>query len=1003
MKLVTTKRKGAAVLLAAMASLGLAQAQNAVLVAYWDFNDTSDPAVAADKVLGLQGEMRNGAAYSADAEGHTQQAGDRALDLGLTSAQQMLFVQKGGFLNLAAATDQMTFTFWQKWWNPPVSSSSFWAVSPSSNDVQRGYQAHVPWGNSNIYFDSSGCCVATTQRINGNYTTFPGYYEGFFQDYHHFVFLKDGPTKRIYIDGELFLEGSNTAVLPQDFIHLAIGAQWTGGNSVQALIDDFAVFGSALSEADIAALASGTPPDQIPGVQFPADPFLLSAQPSVGPGNLPNAPINIELQDGATPIPTDSVKLYLDDALIADAQITKSGGTTTIQHTLAEVFPPSSTHTIRIEYNDGEPGTLEYDFGVVPYGILTAADKVTADTSLPGFMWNVHRQDSNTATTIDRAERQLAGLLGQNMAYATDVTIPPAVNFGTEGATPDLPISFELDTVVNMEKTGAAAGEFNLNNGFPDDLFQGVFGVQDVDFQGLAAEIITYIDLPAGLTQIIVNSDDGFQTTAGQVNDALRRQVAGQFNAGRGAADTVCLLYVEEAGVYPVRTVYFNGGGGASIEYKMIKPDGTRVLLNDTANGSAPCYRAMIGSLPAAVTRVSPAPNATLVEPNVTMEIVIEESATTINTASVKLRLDGVQVPANVSKSGKVITVTYTPDPWLKSSTTYTAELAFTEGTERTDQWQFTTKTYYPNTLVAYWPFNDASNPSETLDEIAQVPGALENGAVFTPDAGGFTGLAGDRAIDFGLDASQQLVRVSEVAFFTQASQRDQITISFWQRHEAVGVNQTAIWGVSPSSNGSMRGIGLQTPWSNNGIYYDTGGCCDAATQRINQFITAFPPYNENSANFWFEWHHIVITKNGPAKKIYIDGILFHQGNSTLPLRNDFTELLLGAEPATGDPLTHNNSMIGVMDDVAIFANELVAADIALLAAGTPPTEIADEVVGAFTSISLDGGQVVIEWQGGGTLEWAPSVGGPWTAEPGAASPYQTAPTEGMRFYRLMQ
>jgi len=967
-----------------------------LLVAYWDFNDASNPEVAVDKILGLEGKLLNGALYSGDGWGRTLQPGDQALDLDQTSEGQIMWVDKGGFLNYAASKDQMTVSFWEIWWNPPVSSSAFWGVSPSSADVQRGIQAHVPWSNGNIYFDTAGCCDLGTQRIYQalNADTFPDYYDGFWLEWHHFVFLKDGATKRIYIDGKLFHEGVNTAPLPQDFVGLSVGGRWDETLSIQGMIDDFAVFGSALSESDIAALASGTPPDQLPGAQTPQEAIVLSASPVAGSANPPKPPVKIEIREGANPIDPASVQLYLDDALIEEAQVVKSGKLVAVQHEFAEPLPPGSTHALRVEYNDGEPRSIEYSFSVVEYAVLSAEDQVDPDTSKPGFIWNIHQSLQQTSN-LSAAEDQLAGLRGDNLAY--DGALGPAIDVQPPPPdAPQLPMRFDIESVINMESTGADAGEFN-----PNDTFPGIDGLGEAGFNDFAVEIITYVELPAGLTTLIVNSDDGFRVVAGQIRDVLRRQTAGEFNGTRGAADTICYLYAPEEGVYPVRIVYFQRGGGASLELKIVKPDGTHVLLNDTANGSPPCYRAILGQLPAAITSVSPAPGAVNVEPDAPVEVTIEETSAAVDLGSIVLKLDGQPVAAQAAKSGKVATVSYQPEQWLDSAHTYTAEITFAAGAEqRTDQWQFTVKTYYPNTLVAYWPFNDASTPDVSLDVVGQVPALLQNGAAFTPDGGGFSGQPGDRAIDFGHDASEQLTDITNAVFLAKAIERDQVTVCFWQKAYNTGVNQTAVWFVSPSCSHASRGLSAQVPWSDNGIYYDTGGCCDAGTQRINRSITQFEDYTDDS--FWLEWHHFAFTKNGTLKRIYIDGKLFHQGNNTLPLPADISEILLGAEPATGDPPVHNNSLQGLMDEVAIFANEVPAPDIALLAAGASPLDIlppqAPEI-----SVSLSEGKVVLEWEGEATLLSAPAVTGPWTEVTGASSPYQAVPAEKMMFYRLRQ
>jgi len=187
-------------------------------------------------------------------------------------------VADGSFLNLAAAEDVMSMSLWVKRISTNdvnSGSSAFWANSPSSSGAAitgqpsegRGYQAHTPWSDKNIYFDTAGCCDAKTQRISASITTFPAYKDdSFWTNWHNFVFVKNATNKFIYIDGSLFLKGTNTAGLPQDFTDLWIGSDGSGvQNNLKGLIDDFAVYSSAVSAADAALLASGTPPTALAG------------------------------------------------------------------------------------------------------------------------------------------------------------------------------------------------------------------------------------------------------------------------------------------------------------------------------------------------------------------------------------------------------------------------------------------------------------------------------------------------------------------------------------------------------------------------------------------------------------------------------------------------------------------------------------------------------------------------------------------------------------------
>jgi hypothetical protein len=58
----------------------------------------------------------------------------------------------------------------------------------------------------------------------------------------------------------------------------------------------------------------------------------------------------------------------------------------------------------------------------------------------------------------------------------------------------------------------------------------------------------------------------------------------GQFNAGRGHAETAFGFQVIEPGLYPFRLTWFEGGGGASVEWYMIGPGNTRALINHPNN-----------------------------------------------------------------------------------------------------------------------------------------------------------------------------------------------------------------------------------------------------------------------------------------------------------------------------------------------------------------------------------------------------------------------------------
>jgi len=116
----------------------------------------------------------------------------------------------------------------------------------------------------------------------------------------------------------------------------------------------------------------------------------------------------------------------------------------------------------------------------------------------------------------------------------------------------------------------------------PNDApFPGIPGTT-ASTDNIAMEALAYVQLTAGYHCMIVNSDDGFRVTparcAADPNNAI---VLGQFDGGRGASDTPFLFHVNEDGLYPIRLVWEQGGGGANVELVDIQP------ANFAVNGTA--------------------------------------------------------------------------------------------------------------------------------------------------------------------------------------------------------------------------------------------------------------------------------------------------------------------------------------------------------------------------------------------------------------------------------
>jgi hypothetical protein len=120
--------------------------------------------------------------------------------------------------------------------------------------------AHATWENNNFYWDTAGttgdCCNGGVNRISGPNPEID------LTQWHHFVFQKDNGNKEIWVDGQLILSGSNTGMLEANIQTLSIGSS-SGTESTVGVMDDFAVYGDALTGDQIARLAVGESPTTI--------------------------------------------------------------------------------------------------------------------------------------------------------------------------------------------------------------------------------------------------------------------------------------------------------------------------------------------------------------------------------------------------------------------------------------------------------------------------------------------------------------------------------------------------------------------------------------------------------------------------------------------------------------------------------------------------------------------------------------------------------------------
>lgn len=693
---------------------------------------------------------------------------------------------------------------------------------------------------------------------------------------------------------------------------------------------------------------------------------------------------------GTSVIDPASIKLSINGQNVALGSLTKADGVIDVKYSPAKPFSAGVEQSYVISAKDsvGNNITSEGKF-TLNYGLLTASAKVTPNTAKRGFLWRVFQNEADTENSNAKSERAIGGkLLAADKTPLPNLANPDAtgtaLGAGKKLSTAENAlIEFEVEGVINFDQAGGSNGAFT-----PDDQMPGIPSLND-NTDGIVAEIITYIELPAGLITMGVNSDDGFSTSAGVVNDVLLRADLGAFNGGRGASDTLFTFFVEEAGVFPFRTTWQEGGGGANIEWFTVK-DGVKALVNDTANGGYKSYRASSAGAPTVISSVTPSKGNTFVDPSSVVEAVITEGATTVDVSSVKLSLDGAVVAATVTKSGKEITARFQQPGGFAGPSSHKASLTFTHGgASRTAEWSF-------------------SIPPLTKDKISGIAGLMTGAATWTADKGGFTGAAGDYALD--LTPGGASVLVNNVGFMNTAAADDKVSVSIWQNRYDVS-NGNIFW-FNATTGG--RGFQAHAPWGDGTIYFDTAGCCGGDTQRISSNISNFPTYSGENT-WWYQWRHYVFIKNGSNKQVWIDGVLFFEGENTNVLPTDFFSVVIGGGPAPGDNNNHAK-----LDDMAVYNGVLSEADIKKLAGKAAPSSVAgllahfdfnDPYVpsakvtlsvarsGANVSVTSDPAVLPAGW----VLQTATKVDGPWATQAGAKTPFSTPIGSGTVFLRAIK
>jgi hypothetical protein len=949
-------------------------------------------------------------------------------------------------------TNDFSVSFWTSYTNsmddPPFISNKNWSSSGNPG-----------WG---IFTQNGGnfrVNVTDDASHNNSTTATPVIRDG---KWHHVaVAFQRGANASIYVDGALVTNDSLTAVTGSidtlaASLAINIGQDGTGmytdGGSAQmvnVLMDDLGIWGRALLASEISAIHNaGLAGDDLAHVPAAVEPFVKSTSPAdQDVGVAANAVITAVVTDGLVMLDPASVILELNGTAVTPA-ISKTNSDTTVNYTPTTLLQVGTNVATLIFADKATPAakfTNNWSFvvaGYTPLPATAALPRTAVDTTASGFRFRIHQIDSTTygvlAANVAHAEAQLAGQL---VDPVSGNPYPSIASPGTQSGG-----SYLINGVINFSfDLTAEQGAFNTANGYPDSAF---LGVTSVNSDNLAGEIVTYLDLSPGFYTFAINATDGFRVTVADNAYNVFGTTIGLFDYRAITTETRFSVAVSTAGIYPIRLVWYRmtGGGDASLEFYTINTDGSKVLVNDTTKATAvKAYSTRTASYGPFVQYAGPSAFASpfldssdVGFTNVVIKISDGTSAK-VDATKVTLMVDGTTISnATVNAAGGITSVSYAPTGLQLPRMVHAAQLSYKDqgGASYSSSWNFHLLRNY--VLPAPLYFEDfestAAGPNPTVPDgwvqenhtDSRTPGLDPTdlnsdfylGWVVVDKSWGITKDTGVSAfapqilngVAFSEDTNPLLVNHyvraesdvrggSQIQYLTTKSYdltgKTGVVVAFGSAYEQ---NQDSIVSLEYTVDG--------TNW-NPVLYwvqgdFDSGGVSDVIRDGLGNvdvaatMLTAYGDvarYTNTTTGQLVGGYYGAFIKAPitPALAPFIEGR--YNDDSTESKRIEVYRVPLADNQKNVQfrfMQAGTGSWYWAIDNWGIYSVPSIMVTL------TTPGPL---------SVALQGGNVVISWTGGGTLQTAPAVSGnTWTDLSSATSPYTVvSPTVGAAFYRLRQ
>lgn len=658
-----------------------------------------------------------------------------------------------------------------------------------------------------------------------------------------------------------------------------------------------------------------------------------------------DGPIVIDIADASNGAVNDASIVMKVNNVTVTPVLANNGPITTLTYTAPAAFPSNTTNKVDVSFTDASGASYagSYTYRVAAYASIPVSMRMpdaAVDKTKPGFLFKPFLSDQGLENTVRRGDYHTRGLFG----------LPNFADLSSAGPGGAFPIS----GVINFDQGPGNAGAFNGNNGFPEEAIPGVPGTLpngNTSTDNISAEILTVIEFPtAGLYTFSFNSDDGFATWFGHPSDGARINV-GEFNGGRGASDTFYSVLISQPGLYPVRSVWYEGGGGANLEWYTRK-NGVSALLNDTANGGLKTYQYTGATGPTWVKKFVPANGINRVSPTAPIMAVIADGTGSVDSSSISMTLNGLGVSPTVTKSGSETTVSYSPA--LIPGSANTVVLTYADRT--------ITRTFTAGDLDKVSFFIEAEDFNHTS---GQSEAAASDMATYR--GGAYAGKAAVAGVDYS--------RPNEGASpFYRIGEDPQVPMD---------VNYSEGWGRGFTD----LQINYKIGWIGGGQWYNYTRNIPAGKYNVYAGLS----HGESAAG----------QLSGTLQKVTAGATT---ANQTLEELGTFTGQGTGGWGVNRlVPLQNAGGQNVALDlggtTTLRYSSNNGDFDFLLLVAA--PTELP-----MFTKTTLNAnGSLTLEWTGGGSLEASPSLTGPWAPIAGATSPFTFTPDPavGQLFGRIVR